>query len=100
MQIISIILLLLTLSSCALTTPPIQILPQPKPAAPLAKPMPPSTRPAYNLSGYPAAMKTGYIDGCETAKNTIYGNKDESRYETDGQYQIGWNDGFDLCRKK
>lgn len=63
-------------------------------------PLPPSTRPTYNLSGFPPATKQGYIDGCETAKETEYGFKDLERYETDGQYRIGWDDGFDLCRVK
>ena len=33
-------------------------------------PLPPSTKPKYNLSGYPANTQQGYIDGCETAKNS------------------------------
>ncbi|SFP73847.1 hypothetical protein SAMN05216419_101634 [Nitrosomonas cryotolerans] len=63
-------------------------------------PLPPSVRPTYNLSGYPPATKEGYIDGCETAKKTRYGRKDENRYVTDGQYRMGWDDGFDLCHEK
>ncbi len=63
-------------------------------------PLPPSTRPTYNLSGYPAATPEGYIDGCEMAKKTRYGQKDEARYASDGQYQMGWNDGFDLCQAR
>ena len=37
-------------------------------------------RPAYNLSGYPPAVRDGYIDGCETAKKSEYGRKDEKRF--------------------
>ena len=33
-------------------------------------PMPATTRPVYNLTGYSPAFKDGYIDGCETAKGT------------------------------
>lgn len=65
-----------------------------------AGPLPPSTRPTYNLSGYPPAFKDGYIDGCETAKKTSYGHKDERRFSADNQYRAGWNDGFSLCRGK
>jgi hypothetical protein len=31
-------------------------------------PLPATTRPVYNLTGYSPAFKDGYIDGCETAK--------------------------------
>jgi hypothetical protein len=65
-----------------------------------AGPLPPSTRPAYNLTGYSAAFKDGYIDGCETAKKTAYGLKDERRFSADSQYRMGWNDGFGVCRGK
>ena len=63
-------------------------------------PLPPSTRPTYNLSGYPPAFRDGYIDGCETAKKTSYGYKDGPRFSTDNQYRTGRNDGFGLCRNK
>ncbi len=91
----SAIFVLSVLASCAMLEPT-QTPPGERPSGPL----PPSTRPAYNLSGYPPATKEGYIDGCETAKESLYGFKDEDRYETDGQYRIGWDDGFDLCRDK
>jgi len=63
-------------------------------------PLPPSTRPAYNLAGYPKAAQEGYVDGCETAKQSAYGFKDKKRYAADTQYQMGWNDGFSICRGK
>lgn len=102
------VLLIVLLNSCAPTAP----LPPPsKPALPLPEsqtapaptqrptgPLPPSTRPTYNLSGYPPATKEGYIDGCETAKKTRYGYKDEQRYQNDVQYRMGWEDGFAICR--
>ncbi len=63
-------------------------------------PLPPSARPVYNLSGYSPAFKDGYVDGCETAKKTRYAQKDPGRFSTDGQYRLGWNDGFSLCSRK
>ena len=63
-------------------------------------PLPPSTRPSYNLTGYPPAFKEGYTDGCETTKGTSYGRKDKHRYATDQQYRAGWDDSFSLCRGK
>lgn len=63
-------------------------------------PLPPSTRPTYNLAGYPPAFKDGYIDGCESAKKTSYGHKDENRFSKDSQYRNGWKDGFNICLNK
>jgi len=63
-------------------------------------PLPPSTKPQYNLSGYPANTQQGYIDGCETAKNSGFGFKDVNRYDRDDQYRMGWDDGFALCKGK
>ena len=57
-------------------------------------------RPAYNLAGYPAAVREGYIDGCESAKASEYGRKDEKRFGADPQYRMGWNDGNAICGKK
>lgn len=56
--------------------------------------------PKYNLAGYPPAVRDGYIDGCETAKNSRYGRKDAKRFAGDAQYQMGWNDGFGICKAK
>lgn len=100
-------LCLLFLTSCA--TKPIQPEPVKLPIQPqtppnvkkrIPGPLPVSTRPTYNLSGYPPATRQGYIDGCETAKQSKYGFKDLKRYKADGQYQMGWNDGFALCGGK
>jgi len=57
-------------------------------------------RPTYNLTGYPPAVRDGYIDGCETAKHSSYGRKDVKRMADDAQYSMGWNDGFSICQKK
>jgi hypothetical protein len=57
-------------------------------------------RPTYNLTGYPPAVRDGYIDGCETAKGTSLGRKDARRFASEPQYSMGWNDGFAICRAK
>jgi hypothetical protein len=59
-----------------------------------------ASRPAYNLGGYPPAVREGYIDGCESAKRTAYARKDAKRFAADAQYSMGWNDGFSICGKK
>ncbi len=56
--------------------------------------------PTYNLTGYPPAVREGYIDGCESAKMTTYARKDARRMSDDPQYSMGWNDGFSICKKK
>ncbi|HEY2629376.1 MAG TPA: hypothetical protein VGI57_09620 [Usitatibacter sp.] len=55
--------------------------------------------PTYNLSGYPPAVRDGYVDGCESAKGSVLGRKDSKRFADDPQYSMGWNDGFALCKK-
>ena len=59
-----------------------------------------ASRPTYNLTGYPPAVRDGYIDGCESAKKTTYARKDAKRMADDPQYSMGWNDGFSICKKK
>ncbi len=56
--------------------------------------------PTYNLTGYPPAVRDGYIDGCESAKMTPYARRDARRMADDPQYSMGWNDGFSICNKK
>lgn len=104
---LSSFILIIFLTSCATTkqlplppskpTKPSSPVTQPKQAPRPAGPLPPSTRPAYNLSGYPPATKEGYIDGCETAKKTRWGYKDDARYSNDLQYRMGWDDGHTIC---
>jgi|TARA_B110000196_G_C20926499_1_gene557826 hypothetical protein len=67
-----------------------------KPLVPLVS----STLPTYNLAGYRPAFKDGYIDGCETAKKSSYGLKDEKRFAEENQYRNGWKDGYNLCLGK
>jgi hypothetical protein len=59
-----------------------------------------AARPTYNLSGYPPAVRAGYIDGCEAAKGTRFGRKDTARFASDPQYRMGWNDGHSICQPK
>jgi hypothetical protein len=59
-----------------------------------------ASRPTYNLTGYPPAVREGYIDGCESAKKTQYARKDAKRMSGDAQYEMGWNDGFSICSAK
>jgi hypothetical protein len=56
-------------------------------------------RPAYNLTGYPPAVRDGYIDGCESAKRSEYARKDAHRMADDRQYAMGWNDGYSICKR-
>lgn len=92
MRLIAVFFLITVFTGCATTG---QIQGQ-RPDGPL----PATTRPVYNLAGYSPAFKDGYIDGCETAKKTRYGFKDQRRFAADTQYKLGWNDGFSICERK
>ena len=98
------VLLLALLAGCATVRPP-----APVAVPPSAKPetveqgearRQQAARPTYNLTGYPPAVRDGYIDGCESAKRSPYGRKDAGRMAGDAQYAMGWNDGFAICAKK
>ncbi len=87
----------LFLASCAALQPPAPAQESPREAqARRAK----APRPAYNLAGYPPAVRDGYIDGCETAKQSEFGRKDEKRFASDPRYRMGWNDGLSMCARK
>lgn len=92
-----IILTVLIVSACSTTMQPKYQLPARKPERP-AGPLPESAKPKYNLTGYPVSTQQGYIDGCETAKRTSWAFKDLNRYDKDGQYRMGWDDGFSMCQ--
>ena len=94
------LLLLMLAAACATPRPlaPPPDKPEPPKAAQERRQQAP--RPAYNLSGYPPAVREGYIDGCESAKKSQYARKDAKRMASDGQYEMGWNDGFSICAKK
>src|SRR5512142_1993526 len=57
-------------------------------------------RPTYNLTGYPPAVRDGYIDGCESAKGSRFARRDAKRMASDAQYEMGWNDGYSICGKR
>jgi len=63
-------------------------------SAPAAQPKPP-----VNLSGYNAAFKQGYTDGCSSAGGSSR-RRDDGRYKSDTDYMMGWNDGFSVCGKR
>lgn len=51
-----------------------------------------------NLSGYSAAFKQGYADGCDSVRSAR--RRDEQRYQKDADYMMGWNDGNVICSKR
>ena len=59
-----------------------------------------ASRPTYNLTGYPAAVREGYVDGCESAKGSEFARKDARRMAADARYSMGWNDGYGICGAK
>lgn len=91
-------LVALVVASCAVTPPA----PPTKPETPQAatKRRAEAPKPTYNLTGYPPAVREGYIDGCESAKHSQYAHKDTARMANDAQYSMGWNDGFSICGRK
>lgn len=93
------IIIISTFAGCAMLEPgpPQPIKPEQKPTQRPQGPLPPSTKPTYNLMGFPPATKEGYIDGCETAKESEWAFKDLNRYENDAQYRTGWDDGYFIC---
>ena|SRR5687768_4224632 len=108
MRAIAAILLATTILGCTPTTTGQKEAPKeaspsvPSPPSSSSSPSPspppqPTRRPVYNLTGFSPGFKDGYIDGCETAKKTANGGKDEQRFAEDKQYRLGWNDGFSLC---
>ena len=90
-------LLALLASACA-SVPPAP--PPPETPAQATQRRIEAPKPQYNLSGYPPAVRDGYIDGCESARRSSYGRKDASRMASDPQYSMGWNDGFSICGAK
>lgn len=56
--------------------------------------------PQVNLTGYPPAFRDGYLDGCNSARNSGNTIQDQNRYKNDSMYAAGWRDGMDICSKK
>lgn len=97
MRRLALLALMFAAAGCATTRPPAPREETPTQAQERREAAP---RPAYNLAGYPPAVRDGYIDGCESAKKSDYGRKDEKRFAADPQYRMGWNDGLSICTKK
>lgn len=88
--------LAVVLAGCApqsVTTPATPATPAP-PAAPAAPPPPPPV----NLQGFPPAYQAGFGDGCSTGRGAERKNAD--RFGKDGNYRVGWQDGFAQCKRK
>jgi hypothetical protein len=94
--------LLLVLLAAGCASRPIAPIPpdKPEPQAQAQERRARAARPAYNLAGYPPAVREGYIDGCESAKATEFARKDGKRFVGDKQYAMGWNDGYSICGAK
>ena len=89
------VIVALLLSACA-SAPPQAPSPPPK-AQPLPRNAEPPPAPV-NLSGFPLAYRQGYADGCASAKGAE--RKDAARFGSDTNYNMGWQDGIALCRKR
>lgn len=79
----------LLVGACASVAPTRTGAPERAPAA-ASRPAPP-----VNLSGYNAAFKEGYADGCSSARQAP--RRNAQRYGTDTDYTMGWNDGHAMC---
>jgi hypothetical protein len=51
---------------------------------------------SINLSGHPPEFRRGFTDGCTAARS----NPSATRPRVEGQYAVGWQDGFDYCKRK
>jgi hypothetical protein len=78
------------LAGCA--SAPAKHVPMQGPAPANAAVSAPAT-PRYNLAGYSAAFKEGFGDACAQ-------RRDEERFKTEVDYQMGWSDGQSLCPRR
>jgi len=51
---------------------------------------------SVNLSGFPPEFRKGFTDGCSAAR---WGDS-AARPKAEGQYAVGWRDGFDYCKPR
>jgi hypothetical protein len=84
------------LAGCA--TQPVTTPATPATPAPPAAPAAPAPPPPVNLQGFPPAYQAGFGDGCSTGRGTERKNAD--RFGKDGNYRVGWQDGFAQCKRK
>ena len=52
-------------------------------------------QPRYNLTGYSPAFKAGHADACATPRR-----RSESRFKSDEDYRMGWQDGVSICKSR
>jgi len=52
---------------------------------------------SINLAGYPPDFQKGFKEGCDVARS---GGSRSAKPKGDGQYAVGWNDGYDYCSPK
>jgi hypothetical protein len=86
----------IVLAGCAAQTVTAPATPS-TPTAPAA-PATPAPPPPVNLQGFPPAYQAGFGDGCSTGRGTERKNAD--RFGKDGNYRVGWQDGFAQCKRK
>jgi hypothetical protein len=55
-------------------------------------------RKVVNQSGYSETFRQGYAEGCDSAGSRSP-RRNETRYKTEADYMMGWNDGYSACRK-
>ena len=91
-------LLAVLIAGCETTSPPPPT-PSSKPQVSQVEPGPQGSRKINrNLSGYSTAFKQGYVEGCESAESSRQ-RRNDSRYKSDMDYSMGWNDGYSVCRR-
>jgi hypothetical protein len=88
----------LALAACS-SVPPAPVVEKPETPVQATERRAKAPAPTYNLTGYPPAVRDGYVDGCESKKGTPLARKDARRFVDDPQYAMGWNDGYSLCKK-
>jgi hypothetical protein len=99
----AVALLFAALAGCATVAPPApggSATPSTAPAtpAPVPKPYVEPPPPPVNLQGFPPTYRLGFGDGCATARGSE--QKDVARFNADGNYRTGWQDGVAQCKKK
>lgn len=85
------------LAACTTTQPPV---PTPAPRTPAPAVIAPAPRPTphINLAGYPPPFKEGFRDGCDSFRGAY--RRDAVRFKSDANYAMGWQDGYDICRRQ
>ena len=63
-----------------------------------SQPAPTLAAPGVNLSGYPPAFRTGYVDGCSSVNSAR--KRDDARFKSDSNYATGWRDGYSICKSR